>query len=168
MSNEKHACGPDCKHGSSKAIWFVVIALVVVAGGYVLSRVGKQNDGSENVKSTAQRQASNNAGGAVLAGSYESYDAAKLAKAKDGNVVLFFHANWCPTCKALDRDLEAQANNIPANLTVLQIDYDTATELKQKYGITSQSTFIQVDEIGRELKRWQGSTTLSDLVAQLI
>ena len=168
MQNEKHVCTPDCKHGcGNKTIWFAVIALIViVGGGYALSRDGDKSGSSKSQKNVVEQEAPKNTG-TIVAGSYESYDTAKLAKAKNSNVVLFFHASWCPTCQALDRDLKANADAIPANLTVLDIDYDTATELKKKYGVVMQSTFVQVDENGNQLKKWSESTTLADLVSRV-
>jgi len=104
----------------------------------------------------------------VKVGSYESYDAAKIARASDThNVVLFFRASWCPTCKALDGDIRAHLQDIPANLTILDVNYDNSTELKKKYGVTYQHTFVQVDAQGALIKKWSGSQTLSSLVAEL-
>lgn len=99
-------------------------------------------------------------------GSYESYGPEKLAYAKaGGHVVLFFHAPWCPTCRAANESLTANA--IPQGLLVLKTDYDSSTELKKKYGVTSQHTFVQVDANGTMIKKWLGSTTATDIAAQI-
>lgn len=100
-------------------------------------------------------------------GSYLPYDSAKLAMAKAGHVVLFFHASWCPTCRALDNDITNNIKNIPANLTVLDVDYDNSTELKKKYGVTYQHTLVEVDAQGNMIKKWAGSPTLSALVSEV-
>ena len=53
-------------------------------------------------------------GDAMMAkGSYESYAPEKVAKANEGDVVLFFRASWCPTCRALDADIKANLGAIP-------------------------------------------------------
>ncbi len=101
------------------------------------------------------------------AGSYIPYDASKLAMANTGHVVLFFHASWCPTCRNLDTDIKANLSAIPANLTILDVDYDAAVELKKKYGVTYQHTFVQVDANGTQLKKWSGSPTLDALVGEV-
>ncbi len=62
-----------------------------------------------------------------------------------GNIVLFFHANWCPTCVAIEKDIEKNKKNIPENLTLLKVNYDDADDLKEKYGVTGQYTFVQID-----------------------
>ncbi len=98
-------------------------------------------------------------------GSYESYAPEKLARANDGDVVLFFRASWCPSCRALDADI--RANSIPAGLTILDVNYDTETALKQKYGVTMQHTLVQVDANGTLIKKWKGTPTLSSLTAEV-
>lgn len=101
-------------------------------------------------------------------GAYEVYSADKLAKANDGKVVLFFRASWCPTCKAADADIRAHLGAIPGNVTILDVDYDTHADLKKKYGVTYQHTFVQVDAQGNALKKWSGSPTLAAIVGQAI
>jgi len=104
----------------------------------------------------------------MKAGSYESYDASKIAMASaTHDVVLFFRASWCPTCRAIDADIKAHLNAIPASLTILDVDYDNSTELKKKYGVTYQHTFVQVDAQGNLIKKWTGSSTLVSLVAEV-
>lgn len=98
-------------------------------------------------------------------GSYEVYAADKLARAEKGDVVLFFRASWCPTCRALDADIKASA--VPAGVTILDVNYDTETALKQKYGVTTQHTLVQVDASGNLIQKWQGSPTLASLVAKV-
>lgn len=103
----------------------------------------------------------------VKAGTYEAYAPEKLAKAANGDVVLFFKASWCPTCRAVDKDIMANISKIPPGLSILTLDYDTSTELKKKYGVTYQHTFVQVDASGKLIKKWSGSPTLSALVAEV-
>ncbi len=100
-------------------------------------------------------------------GTYESYGAEKLARADKGDVVLFFRAGWCPTCRALDADIRANAGAIPAGLTILDVNYDSETALKKKYGVTYQHTFVQVAYDGSMIATWKGSPTLTALVAQV-
>jgi len=100
-------------------------------------------------------------------GSYVLYDSALLSRAENGRVVLFFRASWCPSCKALDSDIRARASEIPGDVTILNVDYDTHADLKQKYGVTYQHTLVQVDGKGNLIKKWSGTSKLSDLIAQL-
>ncbi|MFM2381929.1 MAG: hypothetical protein RLZZ76_696 [Candidatus Parcubacteria bacterium] len=100
-------------------------------------------------------------------GSYEAYSASKLALAEKGDVVLFFKASWCPTCKALDADIKANAGSITEGVTILEVNYDTETALKQKYGVTSQHTLVQVDKDGKLISKWSGSPTLAALQTKI-
>lgn len=81
-------------------------------------------------------------------------------------VVLFFAAPWCPTCRETDENLLAEG--VPAGLTVVKTDYDTETDLRRKYGVTVQHTFVQVDEMGTELTTFTGSTTGEDILANTV
>ncbi len=100
------------------------------------------------------------------AGNYQAYTAS-LPLPSTGRIVLFFHASWCPTCKTLDTDIKAHANAIPANLTILDVDYDNSQALKVKYGVTHQHTLVQVDTHGNAIKSWSASASLSALIAEL-
>lgn len=101
-------------------------------------------------------------------GSYEAYspEKVKLASATH-DVVLFFRAGWCPTCRAVDADIKANLGKIPSSLAILDVNYDDSTALKQKYGVTYQHTFVQVDKDGNLIKKWSGSPTLASLVAEV-
>lgn len=103
----------------------------------------------------------------MTSGSYEAYSLDKLAMAEKGDVVLFFRASWCPTCRALDSDIKSNMKNIPEDLTILDVDYDNSKDLKQKYGVTYQHTLVQVDKDGNLIKKWSGSPTLSELVKEV-
>jgi thiol-disulfide isomerase/thioredoxin len=94
---------------------------------------------------------------------YATYQSDPAAYA-NGAVVLFFHATWCPSCQATDKSLTTAG--VPAGLTVVKVDYDSATDLKRKYGITQQHTFVAVNASGEQLKKWSGSPTGADILAQ--
>ena len=104
----------------------------------------------------------------MKAGSYEAYAPEKVMLASaTHDVVLFFRASWCPTCRAVDADIKANLSKIPGSLAILDVNYDNSTALKQKYGVTYQNTFVQVDKDGNIIKKWSGSPTLSALVAEV-
>jgi thiol-disulfide isomerase/thioredoxin len=103
----------------------------------------------------------------MVQGSYQVYSPDKLALADKGDVVLFFKASWCPSCKAVDSDIKANRDSIQEGLTILEVDYDNSSLLKQKYGVTYQHTFVQVDSNGNQIAKWSGSPTLAVLEAQV-
>lgn len=100
-------------------------------------------------------------------GSYEAYAPEKLMRAKDGKVVLFFRASWCPTCRALDANIRANMSAVPAGVTILDVDYDKETALKQKYGVTYQHTLVQVMADGTQITKWSSSPTLAELISRI-
>lgn len=101
-------------------------------------------------------------------GIYEPYAPEKLSAANNGRtVLLFFHAPWCPICAALEKEIKTYPSRIPAGVTLLKVDYDSETALKQKYGVTYQHTIVAVDAQGNMLKKWGDVFTLAELKARL-
>lgn len=100
-------------------------------------------------------------------GVYEAYSPEKVTAAGSNKVLLFFYADWCPICRPLDADITAHLSNIPSDITILKVNYDTETALKQKYGVTYQHTIVEVDSKGTLIKKWSVSDpTLSTLIAE--
>ena len=100
-------------------------------------------------------------------GVYADFDQSLLANADNGPTVLFFKAAWCTTCNALDRDIEANLDSLPGNVSILKVDYDKETELKKKYGVRIQHTLVQVDSAGNEINQWNGSLKLNQILSQI-
>lgn len=92
--------------------------------------------------------------------SAESVDSA-LASGK--KVALFFHAAWCPSCKALDKTLSAET--VPSDVVVFKVDYDSSTELKKKYGVTGQHTIVTLDASKNKVKLERGAQDIADITA---
>ncbi len=103
----------------------------------------------------------------IVLGSYEDYAPEKIALAANNKVVLFFKADWCPTCRALDADINAHLSSVPTGTTILKVNYDNSTEQKKKYGVTYQHTFVQVDAQGNMIAKWTGSPTLAELIKKI-
>lgn len=157
----------------------VIGIIVVVIGGYFVFSGDKtkinevvnntpevQNETSINEIQTGE-QTSVQEVIAESVGSYVAYSQDKIAMAETGDVVLFFHASWCPSCRALNSDIEKNLNMIPAGVTILKTDYDKEVELKKKYGVTSQHTLVQVDKNGNLIKKWSGGSKLESLISQI-
>jgi thiol-disulfide isomerase/thioredoxin len=163
----------------NKNIWIVVgvILLVVIVGGVYASMNSKDDamivkDSMESTvmedKKIAEEASIVDKNEAMTkAGSYEAYGAEKIARAETGDVVFFFHASWCPSCRGLNSSIESNLGSIPEGVTILKTDYDKETELKQKYGVTYQHTLVQVDKDGNMIKKWSGSPSLDSLLAQI-
>ena len=70
-------------------------------------------------------------------------------------VVLFFAADWCPTCQSAMKDINANGSRLGA-ITIVVVDYDKEKDLKRQFGVTVQHTFVQIDAKGRKLGAWNG------------
>jgi thiol-disulfide isomerase/thioredoxin len=75
---------------------------------------------------------------------YDTYAGDAAAFHNAGEVVLFFNASWCPSCKRTVANLEGDPAAIPTDLTIVSVDYDSAADLKRQYGITYQHTAEQI------------------------
>ena len=93
-----------------------------------------------------------------------SSEAAAQALASRRQVVYFFAASWCPTCRETYRDLKAKTGSIPEDIVIVVVDYDKSAALKTKYGVTYQHTFILIGPAGEARKTWSGSRTIADIV----
>ncbi len=165
----------------TKVLGIVVGLIVVVAVGYgIVSRNNKKTEVASNTVQqdthTKAEEAMNKdesmmkdekmagkdkmAEGEMMAkhGSYLDYSTETVAaEQKAGHkVVLFFHAVWCPFCKAADAAFKAKLDQIPTGITILKTDYDSQAALKQKYGVTYQHTFVQIDASGNQVTKWNG------------
>lgn len=147
-----------------------IIVLVIIVGGVFASM--KSNDDAMIAKEQMEQKVMSDKKMAeenvtMKAGSYEAYALEKLARAETGDVILFFHASWCPSCRSLNSDIENNMSTIPEGVSILKVDYDKETELKKKYGVTYQHTLVQVDKDGNLIKKWSGSPKFSNLLSQI-
>lgn len=124
----------------------------------IIEKDEQLNDSGEIMENNEGNETKNESDKMIKAGSYQDYSEVIVsAEQQAGNkVVLFFHAAWCPFCKAADKAFKEKLSEIPDGVTVLKIDYDSSTELKQKYGVTYQHTFVQIDNQMNLVSKWNG------------
>ncbi len=84
-------------------------------------------------------------------GSYLEYSS-ELVSSTPGEKLLFFHAPWCSQCQQLEADIES--SELPKGVTVFKVDYDSNQDLRQKYGVTIQTTVVKVDDKGEEIESY--------------
>ncbi|NCU41305.1 MAG: thioredoxin [Candidatus Moranbacteria bacterium] len=159
----------------------IIIGVIVIAGiGFLIfsgDKTKKQNSISEvqnevvtnEIPTSEQVNKEGTVTDSVTAsvGLYEAYSPEKIALAENGDVIIFFHASWCPSCRALNVDIEKNVDAIPAGVIILKTDYDKETELKKKYGVTTQHTLVQVEKNGNLIKKWSGGSKLENLLSQI-
>lgn len=84
-------------------------------------------------------------------GAYLDYSESAFASSQTERRLLFFHAGWCPQCRMLEKSI--QQSGVPNNTAIFKVDYDTATGLRQKYGVTIQTTVVEVDKNGNLIRK---------------
>ena len=89
------------------------------------------------------------------------------ANAAGKPVAVYFHADWCPTCRVqqpiIDRlSVDPQLKAV----TIFVADYDTETALEKALKVTQQSTLV-IFRMGHEVGRSTGQTRESAIRATL-
>lgn len=87
------------------------------------------------------------------------------AVAAGGPVIVQFHADWCPTCRA-QKPVVEQLLGEPAMKPVqfFVADFDTEKALKKALRVSQQSTFV-VFKGGKEVTRSTGQTSRAGIEA---
>ena len=130
---------------------FVILALI--GAGLAFLIVQNLMDTPAQTNSQEEQPAASNeqAGNSAASGIYTDYNESLLAST-EGTKVIFFYAPWCPQCRALEKDIKA--NGVPSGVTIFKTDYDSSTELRQKYGVTIQTTLVKVDNNGELIEKF--------------
>jgi thiol:disulfide interchange protein len=125
------------------------------------------NDSTNTIAERRNDEMSANDPVANLSGSatYEPYtkEAYEEAKGSGKPILLFFYANWCPTCKVDEPILkkiiqETDADIIAFRVNTLDSDTDAdEEELAEEFGIFIQHTFIFIDRNGNPLNQIIGT-----------
>lgn len=140
----------------------LALSAIIVLGG--CSQANSSSDAMSSAKSSSSATSRSDS----ASQSYITYDQYQASKDKyaDSKVVLFFNAKWCPACRAINEALTSDPGKIPAKTTVVSVDYDQHTDLRQRYGVTTQHTFVQIDTNGEKTRQWV-STSVDALLKEL-
>lgn len=161
----------------SKKVLIIVAAIVLLVGGgvvYLLSTDKAEapkeaNNLPEGVEPNATSNLAQNKPNPQTkqAGQYIVFSEDAFNNTTNKRII-FFHAPWCPQCRDLDKDISS--NSVPAGVTIFKTDYDTNQALRQKYGVTLQTTVVLVDENGNLVKKFVAydSPTLNSVVNNLL
>lgn len=95
----------------------------------------------------ATQTTENNAG----AGVYTEYNTG-ATYVTDNQRVLFFHAPWCSQCRSIEAGIKSQG--VPDGYVILKVDYDSNQDLRKKYGVTLQTTFVKIDDKGNLISKY--------------
>ena len=139
---------------NSTTIIITIISLLIIGGGvvYIIDNQStttsrevesSQNEDSAEPDDIAEPTSQTNNDSS---GEYIDYSEQAFVDAADQTRLLFFHASWCPQCRALEADIAA--NGVPEDVTIFEVDFDNSQQLRQKYGVTTQTTVVKVDADG--------------------
>ncbi len=135
-------------------IVLTIAALIIAAvAGYALTRPLLEPAGTASNPQQTSPPDSNTSGTSSEArnGAYVDYTPSAIGDST-GVTLLFFHASWCPSCRQIESEILDQG--IPDDVTVIKVDYDSHQDLRQKYGVTIQTTFVKVDSSGNEIDKF--------------
>lgn len=142
-----------------KRVTPILILIALLIGGYILVTGNSDSSEVSNIPTTGRSNESSQTQALPEYENYIEYSEEALANAQaqeNGRTLLFFRADWCPTCKAAEKDILKNSSQLPEDLIILRTDYDTEIALKEKYDIVYQHTFVQVDSNGNEITKWSG------------
>jgi thiol-disulfide isomerase/thioredoxin len=64
------------------------------------------------------------------------------AMAEGKTTLVFFHAPWCPVCRAQEPKVLAHLNGNAKHVVAFKVDYDSNMELRKEMNVQKQSTLI--------------------------
>lgn len=136
----------------------VVVGLLIAGSfAFLLMQASEDNNSVEDSATTTTTEtappvsSTSAPAGQLVPGAYKDYDDEVVASTS-GAKVLFFHAPWCPQCRQLDGEI--RKGTLPDNTTVFKVDYDTNQSLRQKYGVTLQTTLVKIDDQGNLVAKY--------------
>ncbi len=163
---------------NSKTITILIVIILIGGGFFIANQKYSENnvinlpqaDVVENKKDSVGREA-------VIATNpeesrYVVYSKDAYNQSVEQKRVLYFYANWCPTCKVANAEFTQKPDEIPEDIIILRINYndsdtnDEGKELAKKYGVTYQHTFVQVNKEGEQITTWNGGG-LMELVSRV-
>lgn len=159
-----------------KYIWWIIAIVVVIGAGVGVAVLIWQNNQSSdaaseaktaNVAETSEYKNDPTGGNsdavqipdesdqtATATGRYETYKADLVDDEGYSSTILFFYAAWCPECRGYEQAIKA--STVPDGIQILRVTYDDEQALRQKYGVTIQSTFVRVNSSGEKQTLWNG------------
>ncbi len=128
----------------------IVVSVSIVTGALVVMREDDQTPMQTNTTPVSE-VAKNIRQDPTTPGKYIPYSEEDFVSAT-GVKLLFFYADWCRQCQDIETSIEKQG--LPDSVTIFKVPYDTATQLRKKYGVTLQTTFVKVTNTGELIEKY--------------
>jgi thiol-disulfide isomerase/thioredoxin len=128
----------------------IIVVVSLILSGLVYLLVTREASAPLNTSTEAgnQSQVPPDTSPPPNRGTFTSYSADNVAATED-TALLFFHAPWCPQCRALEASIDT--TGVPQGVTIFKVDYDSNQALRQKYGVTIQTTVVKIDDSGEKV-----------------
>jgi len=144
-----------------KTMWVFTLSILMIT---LLASCTSNDDKKIVMDDKKEMSSDHDSGKAMMTKNYVDYSPEALAEA-EWNIVLFFHADWCPSCVAIEKEINK--SGLPSDLTVLNVNYDDSDDLKKKYSVLTQTTFVQVDNEWNMIKKWVWARNVDAIVSKL-
>lgn len=145
---------------NKKLVLTIVSLVVIVLGGSLLLSRVEDNDTtdqstSDQVTSLVSQDEQTR---------YQTFSQEALENSDAAKTLVFFKADWCPTCRILDQDIKQNASDIPEDWLILEANFDDEVDLKNEYRVASQHTIVVLDENKEEEQKLSAILSLEDLI----
>jgi len=149
------------------SLFFALASLILLGAACQKPAVQNSNSTNQTSGNSINVNVSDIQNTNTVAGRYVDYSESIIANTT-GRKILFFHAPWCPQCRQLEKSITTGV--IPENTTIIKVDYDSMQSLRQKYGVTLQTTLVLVDDAGQLVKKFNAydDPSLNRVVQELL
>ena len=140
----------------SFALLLGIVFVIVGAGIFLIFNKSEKRTSSNDSASSQKSIAEESHASPKQAGRYEEYSPEVVAAENNAQRLLFFYASWCPQCRELD--VSIRSTSLPDGIVVYKVDYDSQQKLREKYGVTLQTTVVKIDTSGNKVKAFVAYT----------
>jgi thiol:disulfide interchange protein len=111
--------------------------LMTMIGAVVVMAVGVSAQMAQTQMAPAQ-------GAMMMKNEFKPFtkEAHAKAMAEGKTTLVFFHAPWCPVCRAQEPRVLAHLNGAAKDVVAFKVDYDSNAALRTEMNVTKQSTLI--------------------------
>ena len=149
------------KYIAALVITFAILGmLAVITGGNSQETAAPETENSVVSNSDTSPAPTTSIEEKNSGGKYIEYDEQAIANASGTQRVLFFHAEWCSTCRFYESDIEKAG--VPEGITIIKASYDNEPELRKRYNVNIQSTFVLLNDDETAVRTWPFASGLKD------
>jgi len=156
----------------------IVVIVFLLGGGYFLFSSNDTKESRSGLTVNIQKPTTSVGQDSDYPVNYIDYSAEAFQKARnDGKVVmLYFTANWCPTCNAQEpvnveafKQIENESDIVVFKIHILDSETtDETEELADEFGVRLQHSYVLINPQGEVVFTHTGPLVKDDLVKNLL